>query len=435
MPKVAFYTLGCKVNQYESDAMAELFSKKGYDIVSFDSNADVYVINTCDVTNESARKSRQMIRKASRNNPHAEIVVVGCYSQLRPDEIVQIPGVDVIIGTRDRHKIVDFLEDSRKREQQIIAVKDIMKQDKFEDISFKGYRQRTRAFLKIQEGCNMFCSYCIIPYARGPIRSRPIESILQEAESLAADGFKEIVLTGIHLGLYGHDFKDRNLFLIDVIKYISRISGIERIRLSSIEAMELTDDFVSSLIGIKKFCEHLHIPLQSGNDRILGLMNRRYRTEQFREIINHIRLMIPDVSITTDVIVGFPGETEDDFTVTENFISELQFSRLHVFPFSPRNGTPAAKMKQQVRKAVKEERSRALINLGKQLEQKFNERFIGRTMDVLFEEKVSERIYHGYTGNYIKVAVFSDEDLHNRLIPVNLEENRKTHILGLAQKI
>ncbi len=435
MPKVAFYTLGCKVNQYESDAMAELFSKKGYDIVPFDSIADVYVINTCDVTNESARKSRQMIRKASRNNPNAEIVVVGCYSQLRPDEIAQIPGVDVIIGTSDRHKIVDFLEDSRKGKQQIIVVNDIMKQNKFEDISFKGYRQKTRAFLKIQEGCNMFCSYCIIPYARGPVRSRPIESILREAESLAEDGFKEIVLTGIHLGLYGHDLKDQNLFLFDVIKYISQISGIERIRLSSIEAMELTDDFISSLTGIKQFCEHLHVPLQSGNDRILRLMNRRYTAEQFRGKINHIRSLIPNISITTDVIVGFPGETDDDFMVTEKFIRELQFSRLHVFPFSPRDGTPAAKMKQQVRKAVKEERSRTLINLGKQLEQKFNERFIGRTMDVLFEEKVSEGIYHGYTGNYIKVAVFSDEDLHNKLIPVNLKENRQTHILGLEQKI
>ncbi len=435
MLKVAFYTLGCKVNQYDTDAMAQIFLEKGYDIVSFDTKADVYVINTCDVTNESARKSRQVIRKASRKNPNAEIVVVGCYSQLRPEEVAKIPQVNVVMGTCDRKKVVDFLEASRMSGRQIIAVKDIMKQDEFEDISSCGFRQKTRAFLKIQEGCNMFCSYCIIPYTRGPLKSRNFKSILQEAEILAREGFKEVVLTGIHLGLYGLDIKDQNFFLLDVIKGISEIEGIERIRLSSIEAIELTDDFISTLASVKKFCQHLHVPLQSGSNRILRLMNRRYTTEQFNKTINIIRQHMPNASITTDIIVGFPGETDCDFSKTKSFVKEIQFSRLHVFPFSAREGTSAAQLKQHISKEIKAERVRELIKIGEILEQGFIDRFIGCTMDVLFEEKVDVSTYHGYTGNYIRVLVCSEEDLHNKIKPTKLKERNHTHIIGLLQKV
>lgn len=434
MPKVAFYTLGCKVNQYESAAMAELFEKNGYEIVDFDTQADVYVINTCDVTNESGRKSRQIIRKAIRKNPTAKVAVVGCYAQLESDEVLSLPGVSVVVGTKDRHMIVDLVEEAKESDEPVVAVGDIMKQRTFEEIAFKGHRQKTRAFLKIQEGCNMFCSYCIIPYARGPIRSRHIDSILAETESLSKDGFKEIVLTGIHLGLYGHDFKDEKQNLLDIISRISEINGIERIRLSSIEALELTDEFLNGLLRIRSFCHHFHIPLQSGCDMVLRRMNRRYTTDDFRKRINYIRNVMPDVSITTDIIVGFPGETDEEFCQTKEFISEMNFSKLHVFPFSPRRGTLAADMSNQIKKSVKTDRSHKLISLSQKLERSFREKFINTTKEVLFEEKKHDNIYEGLTENYIKVIVKSDQDLHNKIVLVNLRENMDDYIFGELKK-
>ncbi|MCR4429843.1 MAG: tRNA (N(6)-L-threonylcarbamoyladenosine(37)-C(2))-methylthiotransferase MtaB [Tepidanaerobacteraceae bacterium] len=430
MPKVAFYTLGCKVNQYESDAMAELFKERGYEVVDFENRADVYVINTCDVTNESARKSRQMIRKASRINPQARVAVVGCYAQLKADEISRIKGVDVVIGTKDRRRIVDLVEDAVKKHQQIVRVDDIMSERTFEEIAFKGLRQKTRAFLKIQEGCNMFCSYCIIPYARGPVRSRPLESVIKEAKELASEGFKEIVLTGIHLGFYGHDFGEKNNLLLEAVRRISDIEGIERIRLSSIEALELTDEFVDGLTVLKKFCHHFHIPLQSGCDSVLERMNRRYTTAQFSERIEYIRIKMPDVSITTDVIVGFPGETREEFDITFDFIQQTGFSRLHVFPFSPREGTPAANMPNPVKKSVKEERSRRLIDLSQKMEKNFRQKFLGKTAEVLFEEKTDINTYEGLTGNYMKVVASSGENLHNKLVMVILKDNTSDHLIG-----
>jgi len=434
MPKVAFYTLGCKVNQYESAAMAELFEKKGYEIVEFDNKADVYVINTCDVTNESGRKSRQIIRKAIRKNPSAKVAVVGCYAQLEPNKVSNLPGVSVVVGTKDRHKIVDLVEKAKESDEQVVAVGDIMKQRTFEEIAFKGHRQKTRAFLKIQEGCNMFCSYCIIPYARGPIRSRAIESIMSEVESLAKDGFKEIVLTGIHLGLYGYDFKDKKNHLLDVISRISQIEGIERIRLSSIEALELTDEFLEGLLNIKSFCHHFHIPLQSGCDTVLERMNRRYTISDFRNRVNYIRNIMPDVSITTDVIVGFPGETDEEFLKTESFIQEMRFSKLHVFPFSARRGTLAADMPNQIEKNIKIDRSHRLILLSQKLEQNFREKFINTTKEVLFEDKKDDNKYEGLTENYIKVIVESEENLRNQIRPVKLLKNMDDYILGEIKK-
>lgn len=427
--KVAFHTLGCKVNQYETSAMAELFSNRGYKIVDFDSIADIYVINTCNVTNQSARKSRQWTRKAIRRNPSAKIVVVGCYSQVEPAEVSQIPGVDVILGTKNRHKIVDIVEEHFKKNKTSVLVEDIMKEKEFEDIAFEGLRHRTRAFLKIQEGCNAFCSYCIIPYARGPVRSRTLESIMREAENLARDGFKEIVLTGIHLGLYGEDF-NYTTELFDVISEIAKIDEIKRLRLSSIEVNELNDDFIRGVSEIDKFCPHFHIPLQSGCDRILRLMNRHYDSETFLERVEFIKRVIPGVSITTDVIVGFPGETKKDFYDTFNFIKRVGFSRLHVFPFSPRKGTKAYNMPQQIHGDIKTKRSDALIDLSTELEKDYQERFLTKTVNVLFEEQVEREIFEGLTSNYIKVRVRSYKNLHNEILPVTLIKSCGDYMLG-----
>jgi len=429
MPKVAFYTLGCKVNQAETEAMMELFREKHYQTVDFDEIADIYVINTCAVTNESERKSRQIIRRAIRKNPQAVIAVVGCYSQLAADEIMKIPGVDVVIGTKDRKKIVELVEKALYNEEKIVDVGNIMEVKSFEEIAFRGYRQKTRAFLKIQEGCNLFCSYCIIPYARGPLRSRKLESIIKEAQELTKDGFKEVVLTGIHLGLYGEDFK-RNPNLLDVIKEISKIPGIERIRLSSIEVFEIDENFIDTVSKLENFCRHFHIPLQSGSNEILRKMNRRYTAEEFLEKVELIREKIHDVSITTDVITGFPGETDENFIETEDFIKKVGFSKLHVFKFSPKKGTPAYEMKGQIPERIKEERSHRLISLSHQLERSFREKFKGKILKVLFEEKIGVDLYEGLTDNYIRVAVFSKEELHNKIHDVILKHNEEEYILG-----
>lgn len=431
MPKVAFYTLGCKVNQYESAAMAELFENRGYTIVDFDSEADVYIINTCNVTNESARKSRQIIRKAIRSNPTAKVAVVGCYAQTNADEILKIPGVSVILGTKDRQKIVDLLQQSDKTEAPVVDIKNVMKEETFEEIAVKGHRQKTRAFLKIEDGCNMFCSYCIIPYARGPVRSRMLNNILNEAENLAKDGFKEIVLTGIHLGLYGTDLKDKTS-LLDVISEIAKIQGIERIRLSSIEIIELTDEFLLGLSKIDKFCHHFHVPLQSGCDSVLQRMNRRYTTAEFAERVRRIRELLSDASITTDVIVGFPGETDEEFEQTKNFIKAIDFSKLHVFPFSPRKGTPAAAMTNQVEKDIKSTRCHELLKLSEKLEGNFRNKFLNSSQKVLFEDKTSNGLYEGFTENYIKVVApsTSNADLHNKIACVKLIKNLNDCVYG-----
>lgn len=435
MPKVAFYTLGCKVNQYESAAMAELFENRGYTIVDFDREADVYIINTCSVTNESARKSRQIIRKAIRNHPSAKIAVIGCYAQTNADEILKIPGVSVILGTKDRQKIVDLVQQSDKTEAPLVDIENVMKEEAFEEIALKGHRQKTRAFLKIEDGCNMFCSYCIIPYARGPVRSRQLSNILNEAENLSKDGFKEIVLTGIHLGLYGTDLESKTS-LLDVISEISKIQGIERIRLSSIEVIELTDEFLLGLSKIDKFCHHFHVPLQSGCDSVLQRMNRRYTTKEFAERVKHVRELMPDTSITTDVIVGFPGETDEEFEQTKNFIEVIDFSKLHVFPFSPHKGTPAAAMANQVEKDIKSARCRELLIFSEKLERKFRDKFLNSLQKVLFEDKTSNGLYEGFTENYIKVVApsVSNADLHNKIANVTLKRNLNNCVYGEITK-
>lgn len=415
MKKVAFHTLGCKVNQYETEAMEELFSKNGYEIVAEDSSADVYVINTCTVTNLSDRKSRQFIRKSKKLNPYSVVAVVGCYSQVSPEEVQGIEGVDVVIGTSEREMVVELCDRASISKEKINIVRPVKTYKSFERIRIEDIKSRTRAFLKIQDGCNQFCSYCIIPYARGPIRSREYSDIEEEALRLAEAGFKEIVLTGIHVASYGKDLKKESL--CDVIMKISRIEGIERIRLSSVEPGLIDEAFIKNILESGKVCDHFHLSLQSGSDSVLKRMSRRYDTKEFRENAELIRRYMPGAGLTTDIIVGFPGETEEEFLETMSFVEEIGFSRIHVFKYSPRKGTPAATMKEQVKGEIKNKRSEQMIDLGAKLTVRFNSEFDGKMMSVLYEDGNSGKgIYEGYTTNYIRVKTPSQKDLIGDII-------------------
>ncbi|WP_352419849.1 tRNA (N(6)-L-threonylcarbamoyladenosine(37)-C(2))-methylthiotransferase MtaB [Proteiniborus sp.] len=430
MKKVAFHTLGCKVNQYETEAMAELFKNNGYDIVEEDENADVYVINTCTVTNLGDRKSRQFIRRAKNRNPDSVIAVVGCYAQASPEEVISIKEVDIVIGTKDRDRIVELSQQVKENRRKINIVTDIMKQHEFEEMEIDDIKGKTRAFLKIQEGCNQYCSYCIIPYARGPIRSRKLENIIREVKKLANKGFKEVVLTGIHVASYGKDIGE--IRLIDVIEEAHEISGIERIRLSSIEPTIMTKEFLDRLVKLPKVCDHFHLSLQSGSDTVLKRMNRKYTTEEYKNIVQLIREYMPNVGITTDIIVGFPGETEEEFQETCKFVNEIGFSRIHVFPYSPRKGTPAAKHKNQISGEIKHQRSKKLIKIGEENTTKFISRFIDSTLDVLFEEesKLNSGFIEGYTTNYIRVLSEGSTSLEGEILPVRLEKAKGENLIG-----
>ena len=403
MNTVAFHTLGCKVNQYETEAMEELFEDKGYTIVKSEDKADVYVINTCTVTNLSDRKSRQFIRKAKRVNGDSIIAVVGCYSQVSPEEVAGIQEVDVIIGTSERNKIVELCEQAKEKNEKINIVRSIKNDNEFEKIDVNDIKSKTRAYLKIQDGCNQYCTYCIIPYARGPIRSRQLEDIIFETEKLAKAGFKEIILTGIHVASYGKDLDKTSLQ--QVLKNIGNIEGIERIRLSSLEPNLIDEDFMATLMGIGKICDHFHLSLQSGSNSILKEMNRKYTREEYKEKIDIIRKYMPNAGITTDIIVGFPGETDEDFAHTVEFVKQIQFSKIHVFKYSKREGTPAATYKDQIDGLIKNKRSEILIDLGNELTKQFNNSFINLRVSVLYEEKskVDEKAFEGYTTNYIRV--------------------------------
>lgn len=427
--KAAFYTLGCKTNQYDTEAMQELFEKEGYQIVDFQEKSDVYVVNTCTVTNLGDRKSRQMIRKAHRINPNAIIVAAGCYAQQAAGEILTIPGVRLALGTKNRNRIVEYVKMAESTGKQINGVEDIMKLDEFEDTPITSFSGKTRGILKIQEGCSQFCSYCIIPYARGPIRSRKPTSVLEEVRRLADGGFKEIVLTGIHIASYGKDLKDTTL--LGLLREIHKVDGIERIRLGSLEPNLLSKEFVSEVKDMKKLCKHYHISLQSGCDSVLKRMNRRYTTDQYREIVECLRTEIPNAAVTTDIMTGFPGETDEEFAQTLEFASNMAFSKIHVFSYSPREGTPAASFENQVAPEVKEKRSRELIDLAKRLEQNFMERFIGQQVEVLFEEEYPEEkgFYAGYTDEYIRIAA-QGENLEGKLLTVTAEEIRDHGLIG-----
>ncbi|MBM6828612.1 tRNA (N(6)-L-threonylcarbamoyladenosine(37)-C(2))-methylthiotransferase MtaB [Anaerotignum lactatifermentans] len=418
MKRIASYALGCKVNQYESEAIAELFAEKGYEVVSVEDTADIYVINTCTVTNFGDKKSRQLIRKVKRQNPQAVVAVVGCYAQTAPEEMKAVEGVNLVIGTKDKGKIVELVEQYQPEEGVCSYVTDIMHERVFEPLEIKKLANRTRAYLKIQDGCSQFCSYCIIPYARGPIRSRAPEDVLAEVRRLAENGFREVVLAGIHVASYGKDLKTTSL--LDIIRQVHGVEGIDRIRFSSIEPNVVTEEFAAAMAELPKVCDHFHLSLQSGCDKTLKEMNRKYDTAKYRQAVALLKKYLPDVAVTTDIIVGFPGETEEDFRQSADFAREMGFSKIHVFPYSPKRGTPAAERKDQLPNSVKQERSHALIAVGEKLAERFLQAHVGKVMPVLFERAVEDGVYEGHTTNYMKVHAKSGQDLSNVILPVRI---------------
>ncbi|MFZ5646667.1 MAG: tRNA (N(6)-L-threonylcarbamoyladenosine(37)-C(2))-methylthiotransferase MtaB [Bacillota bacterium] len=427
---VAITTLGCKVNQYESSSIAGMFREKGYEVVDFTEKADVYVINTCTVTHMGDRKSRQLIRRAVKSNPDGLVVVAGCYSQVSPGEVLEIPGVDMVVGTAEKSGIVDRVEELRKG-QKVNAVVESSRNNEFEELPVVASTERIRAFLKIQEGCDNFCSYCIIPYARGPLKSRDPGRIMEEAAKLVSAGYREIVLTGIHTGAYGKD-KPGGMTLSGLLRELAGLEGLARIRLSSVEPMDITGELISLLAGGPPFCPHLHIPLQSGDDKILAAMRRGYTTEDFRRLVESAREKILDLSVTTDVIVGFPGEDEESFANTYGFIEELKFSALHIFKYSPRKGTPAAEFPGQVPPGVKEVRSDKLIEMGRRMAALFASGYKGKKVEVLVESDVEDMpgMMQGHTANYLRVAFPAGEDMRGKFVSVLTEKLSDDMLMG-----
>lgn len=431
MKKAASFALGCKVNQYESEAIAELFAEKGYEIVGIDEEADVYVINTCTVTNFGDKKSRQLIRKVKRQNENAIVAVVGCYAQTAPKELMEIAGVNLVIGTKDRAQIVEMVEQYDRANGVENHVSDIMKERVFEPLSIQKLANRTRAYLKIQDGCSQYCSYCIIPYARGPIRSREPQEVVAEVKRLAENGFKEVVLTGIHVASYGKDRRDTSL--PDILKQVHEVEGIERIRFSSIEPNVVTEEFAQTMATLPKVCDHFHLSLQSGCDKTLKEMNRKYDTEKYRQAAATLRKYLPKVALTTDIIVGFPGETEEDFRESYAFAEEIGFAKIHVFPYSPKRGTPAAARKDQLLNAVKSERSHTLIQLSDRMAADFLADAVGTDAEVLYERAVGDGIYEGHTTNYMKVHGRSEVDLTNRICKTHITRAEGEMLFGDAE--
>ena len=425
---VSFHTLGCKVNQYETQAMTELFESAGYKVLPFDSVCDVYVVNTCTVTGAGDKKSRQIIRRCQSLNPDAVIVVAGCYSQVAPQEISAM-GVDVVLGNKDKSNVVALTEEaiSGKKSNEVA---DILKCRSFEDMSISGFNDKTRAFVKIEDGCNSFCTYCIIPYARGPVRSRDIESIVDEVKSLSENGFAEVVLTGIHIASYGLDIKESGLTLYDVISRVHEVRGIKRIRLGSIEPRILTEDFIKKISALPKVCDHFHISLQSGCDDTLNRMNRKYDTALFRQVVENIRKYMPQSAITTDIMVGFPGETDEEFKTSVAFLEEICFAESHVFAYSNRKGTKADKLPCQVKRKDKNIRAAQMADAAKRCREKFLVGFLGKEIEVLFEREVENGIYEGHTSNYIKVHVPSDKDISRKFVNVRIDKVFDEYVLG-----
>ena len=415
--KVGFLTLGCKVNQYETNGMIQRFKEHGYDIVEFDDKADIYIINTCTVTNMSDRKSRQFLRQAKKNNPDSVVVAVGCYVQVSKDELEQIPEIDLCLGTNDKTQIVEYVEKYIDEKNKKEELDNILYDANFEDFGSVTYTEKTRAVIKVQDGCDRFCSYCIIPFARGKVRSRKPESVIQEIKEIAKSGIKEVVVTGIHVASYGRDFKE-DYRLIDLLEEINKIDGIERIRLGSIEPLLITEDFMDRLIKLEKVCHHFHLSLQSGCTETLKRMNRRYTAEEFEVIVERLRKYYQDVILTTDIIVGFPKESEEEFECTYEYLKKINFYKMHVFKYSPRKGTKASEMPEQIPGDIKEIRSKRLLELSDNNETRFLDSYIGKTVEVLFEECDEQGYYKGHTANYIMVKVKSEEDLSNKIVNV-----------------
>jgi len=426
MRKAALHNLGCKVNSYETEAMTQLLKKAGYEIVSFQDQADVYIINTCSVTNMADRKSRQMLHKAKKQNPNAVVVATGCYVQTATEKVAQDLSIDLVVGNNRKKDIVEILNEYYAEKEAGEQVKeeyviDINHTDEYEDLEISTVTEHTRAHLKIQDGCNNFCSYCIIPYARGRIRSRTMESIKAELERLSASGFKEIVLTGINLSCYDDNGKK----LIDVIEMADNVNGIERIRLGSLDPEVVTEDFVERLGKVKKICPHFHFSLQSGCDKTLKAMNRHYTSDEYYEKCQLIRKYIDNPAFTTDVIVGFPGETEEDYISSREFVKKVKFAELHVFKYSKRDGTVAAKMSNQIDEKIKTLRSEDLIKTGEELTKEFRQAKIGQDTTVLFEEKIlldNKEYWVGHTVDYIKIAVSEKENLEGQIRKVNVKD-------------
>lgn len=415
---VAAYTLGCKVNAYDTQAAIDILKNEGdFDIVPFDSKADVYIINTCTVTNLSDRKSRQMIHKAKKQNENALIICMGCYAQRNPETLINDLGIDIVLGNKNRKDILKYIYESADK-GHINAVLNIDTDREFEDIDIKSYGDRSRAFIKIEEGCDQFCTYCIIPFARGRVRSRTIESILEQSKRLADEGYKEVVLTGINLSWYGKDTGEK---LSDVILKINEIKGIERIRIGSIEPGIFSEEFLSDISKAQKLCDHFHISLQSGSDTVLDRMHRGYSSKDYKTEIDNIRKYFKYAGITTDVMTGFPGETEKEFEQTCQFVKEVGFSRLHVFPYSVREGTKAAKMEGQIAASIKKARASRLIEIGHELERDFTQKNLGLINNVLYEQ-INSDIIQGYSTNYIRVYSKGDKEDLYKVIPTKLTE-------------
>ena len=408
--------------------MAEQFIDNNYEIVNFEEFADVYIINTCTVTNMSDRKSRQIIRRAKQINPNSILVATGCYAQTAKEELEKITDIDLIVGNTEKKDIVKIVEEYRdNKNRERVKMSDINKQKEFVDFGSVTYTEKTRAVIKVQDGCNNFCSYCIIPYAKGRVRSRKLESVVKEITEIAAKGIKEVVITGIHVASYGIDF-DNNTRLIDLLEAIQKIDGIKRIRLGSLEPNIITEEFVNRLKKVTKMCDHFHLSLQSGCDETLKRMNRKYTAETFEKEVNLLRKTFPDVALTTDVIVGFPGETEKEFNETYKYLSRIRFTKLHVFKYSPRKGTVAAKMKNQIDSTVKEKRSHKLIELSNECEIEFLDRYVGKELKVLFEKQDGEYI-KGHTTNYLVVKA-KETELENQIKDVKIVSRDNLELIG-----
>ncbi len=425
--KIAFDTLGCKVNTYETESVWGLFKESGFERVSPKEYADVYIINTCTVTNSAASKSRKAIRRLIKINPEAVIAVMGCYSQLSTDEVFSIDGVDIVIGTKNREHLLPLVNKVLNERQRIKEVTDISRYRVFDEVKVTNFTENTRAFLKIQDGCNNFCTYCIIPYARGPVRSRPKDSVIEEATDLVKNGYHEIVLTGINTGGYGQDLENYSFY--DLLNDLKEIKGLKRLRISSIEVNELTDEIINLIANNPIFAKHLHIPLQSGSDEILKQMKRKYNKKQFMKHIDHIRSLIPDIAITTDVIVGFPNETDEMFLEMYDFIEKVAFSELHVFPFSSRSGTKAAKMSGHLNGIIKSYRVNQLLKLNNRLATNFINKSKNKPLSVIFE-KSDKQFTYGHSSTYIYLKVLKNETLHNQIVNVLIDKAKYKDTFG-----
>lgn len=427
MKKVAFITLGCKVNQYETNNMIQQFLQKGYEIVESTERADIYIVNTCTVTNMSDRKSRQMLRRVKEQNQEALVVACGCYVQVAKEEVEKIKEIDLVLGNNEKKDIIKWVEEYGKQHQGCSEIQDVMCQKEYVELGETTYTEKTRAVIKVQDGCDRFCSYCIIPYARGRVRSRKPENIIEEIERIAQKGMKEVVITGIHIASYGKDFKE-TYGLIDLLEEINRIEGIQRIRLGSIEPLLITENFIKRLLKLEKICHHFHLSVQSGCDDTLKRMNRKYTITELKEIIKILRNAYKDVILTTDIIVGFPKESQEEFDRTYQFLQEIKFYKMHIFKYSPRKGTKAQQMRGQIEGKIKEDRSQKLIKLSQKNQKEYHEKYLGKVVEVLWEEE-KNGYYYGHTKNYILAVMKSKENIENHVSKAKCVDSSADHML------